>query len=70
MSKRYVQVVEEECVKVDGNRIDLACCDCGLVHEFDFEIVKGKIQFKILRNDRSTSQIRRHNNIKLDKGNW
>jgi len=56
----------------------LACCDCALVHEYDFEVVKvlendgegiyfekipqGEyaIRFKIVRNQRSTGQLRRN----------
>ena len=37
----------------------LACCDCGLVHTMDFRIYKGRAQFRVFRNDRSTGQIRR-----------
>lgn len=38
----------------------MACCDCGLVHTMDFRIVKGKIQFRAFRNERSTAAMRRH----------
>jgi len=37
----------------------MACCDCGLVHDVDFRIVNGKIQLRMRRNKRSTSQMRR-----------
>lgn len=42
----------------------LACCDCGLVHNLDFRIVKyaknqRKIQFRAFRNNRATGQMRR-----------
>ena len=37
----------------------LACCDCGLVHELDFRIYKGRIQFRARRNNRSTAMMRR-----------
>lgn len=37
----------------------LICCDCGLTHDFDFRIHKGKIQIRIKRNDRSTALARR-----------
>ena len=40
----------------------LECCDCGLVHDFYFEIVDGdKINITIYRNERATGQKRRHN---------
>ena len=38
----------------------LRCCDCGLVHKLDFRIYHGKIQFRAYRDNRATSQIRRH----------
>lgn len=40
--------------------IQLACCDCGLVHDIEFRVRRGKAQWKIDRNDRSTGQVRRH----------
>jgi hypothetical protein len=38
----------------------MACCDCGLVHNLEFRIHKGRIQFRVQRNQRSTGQLRRH----------
>jgi hypothetical protein len=38
----------------------LRCCDCGLVHIFNFRIRKKKIQFQAWRDNRATGQIRRH----------
>ncbi len=44
----------------------LACCDCGLVHDIDFRIVKRNsngakfIQFRVARNERSTALSRRY----------
>jgi hypothetical protein len=29
----------------------LVCCDCGLVHETDFRIFKGRIQFRVRRKN-------------------
>lgn len=41
----------------------LACCDCGLVHDMQFALIKrglGKaIVFRVRRNSRSTGQMRR-----------
>lgn len=49
----------------------MACCDCGLVHNMDFRIVKrGRtqdVQFRVFRNNRSTAMKRRHENIKVTK---
>lgn len=42
----------------------LMCCDCRLVHTFDFKITKQgrryKIQFRASRNYRSTAAARRN----------
>ena len=35
------------------------CCDCDLVHIYNFRTVKGKLQFRAWRNERSTGQRRR-----------
>ena len=37
----------------------LGCCDCGLVHEMDFRLHNGHIQFRARRANRSTGQVRR-----------
>ncbi len=38
----------------------LSCCDCGLVHDMNFRIDEGQIQFALRINKRSTGQKRRH----------
>ena len=38
----------------------MCCCDCGLVHQIDFRVRKGKSQFRVRRDNRSTGQVRRH----------
>lgn len=64
----------------------LACCDCGLVHDMDFTVLrvtsknpdgtwngkeldpkKYRVEFRCRRNNRSTGQIRRRQNIELVK---
>jgi len=37
----------------------MACCDCGLVHKFEFRVVKGKIQFRAWRDEKSTAVRRK-----------
>jgi hypothetical protein len=32
----------------------IACCDCGLVHDYEF-----KVMFRLKRNDKSTAKVRR-----------
>jgi hypothetical protein len=38
----------------------LACCDCGLVHRYDFAIVDGHVEFRVWPANRETGQIRRY----------
>jgi hypothetical protein len=45
---------------VPNPNFQIACCDCNLVHDYEF-----KVLFRVKRNDRSTSQLRRH-----DKKNY
>lgn len=45
----------------------LSCCDCALVHDMDFRIYKGKIQFRAKRNNRATGQRRRHKKMIIEK---
>ena len=44
------------------------CCDCGLVHRLDFKSRGGKIFFRAFRDNRATSQRRRHGKPDLIKG--
>ncbi len=46
-----------------GNSI--ACCHCGLVHDFNFKIRKGKLWLRVIVNNRSTGQVRRHMKSKV-----
>lgn len=63
-----------ELPEMNGYR--MACCDCGLVHDIDFKVVKAtpdgsggfncedvegyRVLMRARRNNRSTAQIRRH----------
>ena len=45
-----------------------ACCDCGLVHSYNFRLVQNgkrgfQIQYQVARNNRATAAIRRHMKI-------
>lgn len=67
---RYKRMVENngrwtEWVQPVRRGYKMACCDCGLVHNLDFRIVKRNavgarsIQFRASRNNRSTALVRR-----------
>ena len=46
----------------------MACCDCGLVHTIEFRVTDDgeAVQFRVRRNNRSTAQLRRHQNITVN----
>lgn len=52
-----------EWVYPNRKRYKFACCDCGLVHDMQFDLIKrgegNRIIFRARRNNRSTGQIRR-----------
>lgn len=55
---RYKQVVDGERVRpVQGYKMQ--CCDCGLVHTMQFWVVKGQVEFSVVRDNRATGQVRR-----------
>ncbi len=64
--KKYAPTIQAE----DGEWFPLetpfykVCCDCGLVHRYEFRKVKGFIQWAAWRNNRRTGQFRRHGQYK------
>jgi hypothetical protein len=42
----------------------MACCDCGLVHKLDFRVRKGRIEFRVFRDNRATAAMRRWKKVK------
>lgn len=44
----------------------MACCDCGLVHNVEFRVYEGRVQWRMFRNARSTAMVRRHRNITVE----
>lgn len=63
---RYKQRKDYEGFSVpSGVRYKIACCDCGLVHDFVFVSEDGKdIGIAARRNNRATGQKRRKSGIK------
>lgn len=37
----------------------IACCDCGLVHKFEFKIIRGRVFYRAARDNRATAAKRR-----------
>lgn len=59
-TKKYVQRMDGEGFSVPSGEIyRIACCDCGLVHDFVFVSEDGKpIGIAAKRNNRATAQRR------------
>lgn len=61
----YEVAYDNEWVQPRQRRFKLECCDCGLIHEVDFRIVrKGdveKVQFRARRERRETARNRKKN---------
>lgn len=61
---KYEQFQDGVWITPIRKRFKIICCDCGLAHDIDFQVKKGKIQFRIKRNNHSTALIRR-NKVKV-----
>lgn len=63
MSKRYEAMKDGEWISPSRKRFKFMCCDCSLVHRFEFRLVpwgKGKeIQFRVFRDERATAAARK-----------
>ena len=61
---KYKYEKENGWVQPIRKKYRLMCCDCGLVHEMDFRLIKTKrgstIQFRVRRNERATWASRRN----------
>ena len=60
---KYEELEHNEWVQPKRNGYRVSCCDCGLVHEMDFRVKKGRIEYRARRNKKLTGQIRRHINM-------
>jgi hypothetical protein len=59
VSKRYPKPEANEWVQPVRSGYRMRCCDCALVHELDFRVVNGRVQFRVRRNQRATAACRR-----------
>ena len=57
---KYQKVKDGQWVQPVMQGYRMACCDCGLVHEMDFIIVKNKVRFRATRHTRATAAKRRN----------
>ncbi len=55
---------------MDGYK--MSCCDCGLVHNMQFRVTDDydQVEFRVQRNNRSTSAVRRYMKLKPDRFEW
>jgi len=59
---KYIQRSDEEAFEIPLEEVyRMACCDCGLVHDYVFIIEDGRLYCAAKRNNRSTGQRRRFN---------
>ena len=57
---RYDRVKDGEWVRPKMRGYREMCCDCSLIHRFDFRIVDGRhVEFRAFRDERATSAARR-----------
>lgn len=67
MSKRRIDYEKLEAGKSGWSRwvtpmmsgYRMSCCDCGLVHVWQFRVCGRDVQFRVSLNKRATGQIRR-----------
>ena len=66
----YHQLKDGDIIEIDkeGEVIRFSCCDCGLTHKFAFAIEEsGNIGMMVVRDNRSTGQLRRYNEYEVDR---
>ena len=57
---RYHVAQEGEWIEPRRRGFRWGCCDCGLVHEVDFEVrADGTLRFRVRRDGRATANARR-----------
>lgn len=66
---RYNKLKDGEWVEIEGRLVKRQCCDCGLVHLYEYRIRKGRyIKYRAFRETRATGQVRRHKKEKIMPG--
>jgi hypothetical protein len=56
----YRKIANGEEVVIKGKTIGLCCCDCGLVHDIEIKVKKGKVVMIFTRNNHKTAGMRRY----------
>lgn len=72
MKGKYPKLKDYAATIIDTSKnelLELACCDCSLVHFIKLDIIGGvKVQIAFKKNKRATAQLRRHNYGDLQQG--
>jgi hypothetical protein len=70
MAERYDLVYDGESINVNykENSLDWACCDCGLVHRFEYYIEGDVLKIYSWRENRATAALRRYGKAYLFNG--
>jgi len=71
MGLKYNQITDGDILEIDLDPLDwrIKCCDCGMVHLFQFKKVKRSVyQITITQEPRRTAQARRHKAGDLHQG--
>ncbi|MGR3292509.1 MAG: hypothetical protein ACUZ9M_00670 [Candidatus Scalindua sp.] len=63
MKAMYIQRHDGEWVDVTDGQL-IACCDCGLVHDYEYACLDGRILKRAFRNKLETSYRRKRNDVK------
>ena len=58
---RYAYLEQGQWEEPPHKGYKLACCDCGMVHRFEFRQTEGRgVAFRLWRDNRATAGVRRH----------
>ena len=56
---KYPEVLDGEWFSPVMSNYRQMCCDCGLVHKFEFRKISNGIEVRVWRDDRATALARR-----------
>ena len=54
-TNKYTQILDGEWIRTIKRGYSEQCCDCGLVHDIQFRIVDGRVEYRAVRNNRATA---------------
>lgn len=58
MTRVYETLNDNQITEIPRDGLDLACCDCGLVHRLTV-VGGGSVRLRVKRMERATGQVRR-----------